>query len=99
MTRRLWAIPACLLLVLSVAGAANARCEDFVPQPKPQNASRDIVGQELDAIVERGFIEFAVYEDFPPYSWEEGGKPHGVDIEIGTFEVGVGVVFFYYKCF
>lgn len=25
---------------------------------------------------------FAVYEDYPPYSWEEGGKPRGVDIEI-----------------
>lgn len=84
MTRRLWAMLACALLVSSVAGAAFARCEDFVPQPKPQNASRDIVGQELDAIVERGFIEFAVYEDFPPYSWEQGGTPRGIDIEIGN---------------
>lgn len=70
-------------LLVAASGAAQARCENFVPQPKPQNASRDIVGKELDEIVERGFIEFAVYENFAPYSWEEGGKPRGVDIELG----------------
>jgi len=72
-----------LSLGVAASGAAQARCENVAPQPKPQNASRDIVGQDLDQIVERGFIEFAVYEDFPPYSWEEGGKPRGVDIELG----------------
>lgn len=74
------------------AHEALARCENYVPQPKPQNASRDIVGQELDTIVERGFITFAAYEDFPPYSYEENGKPAGVDIEIGELiadELGV----------
>ncbi|MGB0659632.1 MAG: substrate-binding periplasmic protein [Mangrovicoccus sp.] len=72
---------------LAVAGMASAqgqpRCADYVPQPKPQNASRDIVGQDLDQIIDRGFITFAVYEDFAPWSWEEKGKPRGVDIEIG----------------
>ncbi|MDQ2089713.1 transporter substrate-binding domain-containing protein [Marimonas arenosa] len=63
--------------------SAEARCADHVPQPKPQNASRDIVGADLDSIQERGWIEFAAYEDFPPWSWEEGGKLRGVDIEIG----------------
>lgn len=77
-----------LLLVAVLAGAvlagnAWARCADWVPQPKPQNASRDIVGQDLDTIIERGWMEFAVYADFPPYSFEEGGKPRGVDIEVG----------------
>ncbi|WP_323767666.1 transporter substrate-binding domain-containing protein [Antarctobacter sp.] len=69
-----------------VAGAAvtaDARCEDWTPQPKPQNASRDIVGQDLDVILERGWIEFAVFDDYPPYSFEEGGQPRGIDIEIG----------------
>ncbi len=70
-------------LCAGLAGGVQARCEDWVPQPKPQNASRDIVGQELDVILERGWIEFAVYEDHPPYSFEEGGKPRGVDVEIG----------------
>ncbi|APZ53647.1 amino acid ABC transporter substrate-binding protein, PAAT family [Salipiger abyssi] len=68
---------------LALAGPAYARCEDWVPQPKPQNASRDIVGQDLDQIVERGFIDFAAYEDFAPWSYEDKGKPVGVDIEIG----------------
>lgn len=74
------------------APVAQARCADYVPQARPQNASRDIVGQDLDTIQERGFITFAAYEDFPPWSWEEGGKPRGVDIEIGRIiaaELGV----------
>ncbi|WP_208350024.1 substrate-binding periplasmic protein [Pseudaestuariivita rosea] len=61
---------------------ANDPCADHIPQAKPQNASRDIVGQELDQIVDQGHMLFAVYEDFPPYSWEEAGQPRGVDIEI-----------------
>lgn len=60
-----------------------ARCEDHVPQPKPQNAGRDIVGADLDTIVERGYIEFAAYDDFPPWSYERDGKILGVDIDIG----------------
>ncbi len=71
----------CLCFVLG--SAAFARCEDYVPGPKPQNTGRDIVGQEMDQIIERGFIEFAVYEDFAPYSWQEGSTARGVDIELG----------------
>ncbi|WP_425091605.1 substrate-binding periplasmic protein [Tropicimonas sp. S265A] len=67
---------------MSVSAPLEARCKDWVPQPKPQNASRDIVGQELDQIIDRGFIEFAVYDDFPPYSWKEGSTPRGVDVDI-----------------
>lgn len=88
--RRL-AIALCVAAV-SLAGPAASRCEDWVPQPKPQNASRDIVGRDLDAIVEQGFIEFAVYDEFPPWSYEEGGEARGVDIEIGrliAMELGV----------
>lgn len=70
-------------LLFEPAAPAYARCEGYVPGPKPQNVGRDIVGQDLDQIVERGYIEFAVYEDFAPYSWEEKGKPQGVDIELG----------------
>ena len=69
--------------LFAFAGEAAARCADWTPQPKPQNASRDIVGAELDQIQDRGWMEFAVYEDFAPYSYEEGGKPKGVDIDIG----------------
>lgn len=75
------------LLALLISGATthavSARCEDHVPQLKPQNASRDRVGQDLDTIQERGFITFAAYADFPPWSWLDQGRPRGVDIEIG----------------
>ncbi|MEM8578954.1 MAG: transporter substrate-binding domain-containing protein [Pseudomonadota bacterium] len=57
-------------------------CADHIPQPKPQNASRDIVGQELDVLMDQGHMLFAVYEDYPPYSWQEGRTPRGIDIEI-----------------
>ena len=72
-----------LAAALALPGAARARCEGFVPQPKPQNASRDIVGQDLDQIVERGFMTFAVYDDFRPWSWTGAAGPEGVDVEIG----------------
>jgi ABC-type amino acid transport substrate-binding protein len=74
----------CLMTTLALTGPvwASDPCADFVPQPKPQNASRDIVGQDIDQIMDRGFMTFAVYEDYPPYSWEEAGQPRGIDIDI-----------------
>lgn len=71
-----------LTLVGTVGVQAADPCADHVPQAKPQNVGRDIVGQELDVIQDRGHMLFAVYEDYPPYSWEEKGKPRGVDVEI-----------------
>jgi ABC-type amino acid transport substrate-binding protein len=50
---------------------------------RPQNTGRDVVGQSLDEIIDRGFIEIGVYEDFAPYSWAEGDVARGVDVEIG----------------
>lgn len=76
-------ISAAFCLGLLLPAGAGARCADWTPQPKPQNASRDIVGLDLDMILDRGWIEFAVYDAFPPYSFEEAGKPAGIDIEIG----------------
>lgn len=85
-----------LLAAALGAGAGPVRaadpCADHVPQPKPQNAGRDIVGQDLDQILDRGVMTFAVYEDFPPYSWEEAGQPRGVDIDIARLiaeDIGV----------
>jgi ABC-type amino acid transport substrate-binding protein len=85
-----------LLLAGGFAGLfaprAFARCEGLVPGQKPQNTFPQDVGQTLDDIVARGFIEIAVYEDFRPYSWEEGGNPMGVDVEIGRIIAdGLGV--------
>ena len=82
-----------LLLVLgAVQAAAATRCKDYVPQPRPQNTTRSFVGADLDTIEDRGYITFAAYEDFPPWSFDQDGKPAGVDIEIGKLianEIGV----------
>ena len=75
---RALALVLCLLPSLS-----EARCEGITPGLRPQNTSAQDVGQTMDAIIERGWIEFAVYADFAPYSWEEGGKPNGIDVGIG----------------
>lgn len=72
-----------LIAGLAFAGSAFARCEDYVPGPKPQNTFAQDVGREFDRIIDDGWIEFAVYEDFFPWSYEDGGKAKGVDIEIG----------------
>ncbi|WP_417721724.1 substrate-binding periplasmic protein [Salipiger sp.] len=87
----LGALAAALLLAPSPGFAADP-CADYVPQPKPRNAGRDVVGQDLDTILDRGFMRFAVYEDFPPYSWMEGTEPRGVDVEIARLIAGeIGV--------
>ncbi len=62
--------------------AQAARCADVAPGPRPQNTPRSFVGQTLDEIVERGFAEFALYENLPPYSWLEAGRPRGVDVAV-----------------
>lgn len=72
-----------LALCAALPGGAFARCEDHTPQPKPQNTFAQDVGRTFDRIVEEGWIEFAVYEDYAPWSYEEKGKAAGVDIEIG----------------
>ena len=32
--------------------------------------------------MERGYIEFAAYEDFAPWSFEQNGKPVGIDVDL-----------------
>lgn len=45
-------------------------------------------GADLETIQERGWIEFAVYDDFWPYSYLDGDTPRGIDIEIGRLIAG-----------
>lgn len=52
-----------------------------------------VQSRTLDEVVESGYIEIAVYRDFPPYSWrDEKGEPGGIDIALGKLiaeELGV----------
>ena len=78
---------AIVMMLVAAFPAAAQNCENFKfgfdAAERIQNANRDIIGQDLDQIVERGFITFAAYDDFRPWSYVEGGKPAGVDIDIG----------------
>ncbi len=71
-----------LCMALASPAFADDPCADYTPQQRPQNVGRDIVGQELDQIQEQGHMLFAVYDSFPPYSWQDGGQAKGVDIDI-----------------
>ena len=77
------AILAGLAGAVAMPRAAFARCEGLPVGQRVQNADRDLVGLDLDEIVERGWIEFAAYDRLPPYSWEEEGEPRGIDIGLG----------------
>ena len=39
--------------------------------------------RKYDDVIQSKYIEFAVYRDFPPYSFLEDGKPAGIDVDIG----------------
>ena len=81
-----------LLAGLAIAGSALARCEDVVPQARPQNTFAQDIGREFDTIVDEGWMEFALYDDFAPWSYEEDGKTVGVDVEIARLiaeDIGV----------
>ena len=75
-------------LALALPGPVFARCEGIEPGQPPQNTSHQDVGQTFDEILDRGFIEFAVYADYPPYSWDDAGSPRGLDIEVGRLIAG-----------
>lgn len=76
---------AALLLAPNIAFAQN--CESIKSgigaTRKAQNVGRQFVGNSLDFIQERGWIQFAVYSDFAPYSFEKEGKLTGIDIDLG----------------
>ena len=84
------------LLVAVPAQAVFARCADLAKGladvvPKRSDTVID-VGQDFDTVLEQGFLVFAVYEDFAPYSWEENGQAKGINIAIARMvaeEIGV----------
>lgn len=36
-----------------------------------------------DVIMDSGYLKVGVYENFPPYSWDDNGEPRGIDVELG----------------
>ena len=56
-----------------------------------------VTANELNGVADKGVIEFAVYEKYPPFSYRsDQGKPVGIDIEIGKSiarELGVKAKF------
>jgi len=84
------------VFLLIASGQIQASCDslakgfrDVVPN---RADAKNIVGQDFDTILDRGFLTFAVYEDFAPFSWEESGKPMGIDIDLARViaeEMGV----------
>ena len=39
--------------------------------------------RSYEDIIKSGYIEVAVYRDFPPYSYLQDGQAAGIDIELG----------------
>ena len=72
--------------LLAMSGLAFANCADLAKgfgDVVPKRADTvNIVGQDFDTVLERGYVTFAVYEDFAPYSWMSGTEAKGIDIEI-----------------
>lgn len=50
-----------------------------VASPAPHQGA---LARPLDEVVESGTIVLAVYRDFPPFSYEEGGRLVGIDVDI-----------------
>ncbi|MEZ5536340.1 MAG: transporter substrate-binding domain-containing protein [Thiolinea sp.] len=86
--------------LVAISGLASANCEDLARgfgDAVPKRADTvTIVGQDFDTILERGFLTFAVYEDFAPYSWEAGSEARGIDVDLAreiAREIGVEAKF------
>ena len=65
-----------------VPGLAHAACKGVAPDQKLQNTFTQDIGRSLDQIREDGWMEFALYDDFRPWSWSEDGKPRGIDVDL-----------------
>lgn len=84
------------IYLISASGIVFGRCEDFAKGFKdvvPKRADTvTIVGQDFDTILDRGYLTFAVYEDFAPYSFKKESQAMGIDVDIAKViaaEIGV----------
>jgi polar amino acid transport system substrate-binding protein len=77
-----------LMTVLTLVGSGL-----FAREYPSDDSGRDRVGIDYDAIMERGYIEVGVYQDFAPYSWRNGlGQLVGVDVDLAQLIAdGLGV--------
>ena len=92
---------AALIFFLAALPAAAQNCEAIKSgvdaNKKPQNTGREIVGRSLDDIQEQGWMLFAIYEDFAPYSYNKNGELSGVDVDVARLiakELGVEARFY-----
>lgn len=73
-----------VILMLSVTAIAQAS-ESVLARPPERT---------YDIIVESGYLNVGVYQNFPPYSFEKAGEPAGVDVDLGRkIAEGLGVEF------
>ena len=73
----------CLVIVTLVLFSGSALAE-LVLNRAPERS--------YDIVIESGYLNVGVYENFPPYSFMKEGEPAGVDVEIGrriAWELGV----------
>ena len=82
LSARIWTLVLLCGLAALAPLAALAACEGLPPEQKLQNSPAQDIGRSLDRIREDGWIEVALYENYKPWSWVEGGRPRGIDVEI-----------------
>jgi ABC-type amino acid transport substrate-binding protein len=82
---RAWISALSSILLWAVIGLSPAQGQSF--------DSSVLEDRNLDEVKETGFIEIAVYRDFPPYSFlDDSGQPAGIDIAVGKLIAeGLGV--------
>ena len=81
---------AALLALLAWAAPVFASCAGVPPDQRQQNTFAQDIGRTLDQIIEDGWIEIAVYEDFPPWSSVADGQPVGIDVDLARL-IGEGL--------
>ncbi|MCI4662320.1 MAG: transporter substrate-binding domain-containing protein [Neomegalonema sp.] len=65
------------------ASGAWAQSGAQLPQQAPRPPRPTFLpGRDYDQILEQGFIEIGVYEDFPPFSFSQDGKLVGIDVDL-----------------
>ncbi len=91
--RRVCTVLAAVAVSIGFAPAVSAQSQQLPSVAIIQNQDRTFrPGQDLDEIIERGWIAFGVYEDFAPYSYLADGEPAGVDVDLAKLiaeELGV----------